>query len=61
MSIRNTCHCYNILPDVGSSKKMTLGIVSSCNAITNLLFCPPLSPGPEAPPTFVSWTERRPV
>ena len=24
---------------------MTLGIVSSCDAITNLLFCPPLSPG----------------
>ena len=40
---------------------MTLGIVNSCNAITNLFFCPPPSPGPEAPPTLVSWTDSRPV
>ena len=42
------------LPDVGSSRKITLGIFSSCKATVSLRFWPPLSPGPVIPPTLTS-------
>ena len=48
-------HAYTryLLPEVGSSRNITLGMVSSWSAITSLLFCPPLRPGPTEPPTSV--------
>ena len=46
---------------MGSSKKITLGSLSSCRATTSRRFCPPLSPGPVAPPTTVSARSDKPV
>ena len=48
-------------PEVGSSRKMTLGSFRSCRATISLRFCPPLSPGPVAPPTIVSARSIKPV
>ena len=48
-------------PEVGSSRKMTLGNLSSCRATASRLFCPPLSPGPVAPPTTVSARSNNPL
>ena len=48
-------------PDVGSSRNIMLGRLMSCKATHNLLFCPPLSPGPTLPPTGVLATALSPV
>ena len=49
------------VPEVGSSRKMTLGNLSNCKAIVNFFFCPPLSPAPTVPPTTVSASLSRPI
>ena len=55
-----TVHLHTV-PEVGSSRKMTLGSLNNCRAMVNLFFCPPLSPGPTVPPTTVSASSCRPV
>ena len=46
-------HVITYLPEVGSSRKMTLGRLSNCRAMASRFFWPPLNPGPVLPPTFV--------